>query len=55
VCLILYFDYDGTRTLNSIVKAKEVYKLKNVTLISQEYHNERAIYLASQYGIDAIG
>ncbi|MBR5551905.1 MAG: hypothetical protein IKV83_08320 [Muribaculaceae bacterium] len=51
----MYFDYDGTRTLNSIVKAKEVYKLKNVTLISQEYHNERAIYLASQYGIDAIG
>lgn len=52
---VIILDYDGTRTLNSIVKAKEVYKLNNVTLISQEYHNERAIYLASQYGIDAIG
>ena len=37
-------DYDGTRTLNSIAKAKEVYGLNSLTLISQKYHNERAIY-----------
>lgn len=52
---VITLDYDGTRTLNSIVKAKEVYGADSITLISQEYHNERAIYLASQNGIDAIG
>lgn len=51
----IILDYEGTRTLNSIVKAKEVYGLDSVTLISQKYHNERAIYLADKYGLHAIG
>lgn len=51
----IILDYDGTRTLNSITKAKEVYGLDSLTLISQKYHNERAIYLAEKYGIHAIG
>ena len=52
---IIILDYDGTRTLNSIVKAKEIYGVDSITIISQEYHNERAIFLASHNGIDAIG
>ncbi len=52
---VIILDYDGTRTLNSIAKTKEVYGVESITIISQEYHNERAIFLASQYGIDAIG
>lgn len=51
----IILDYDGTRTLNSIVKANQVYKLDTVTLISQKYHNERAIYLSDKNGIYAIG
>lgn len=51
----IILDYDGTRTLNSIVKAKYVYGLDSLTIISQKYHNERAIYLAEKYGIGAIG
>ena len=51
----IFLDYNGTRTLNSIVSIKEVYQLKNVTFISQEFHNERAIYLAEHFGIKAIG
>ena len=50
----IILDYDGTRTLNSIVKAKEIYGLDSVTLISQKYHNERAIYLADKIGSYAI-
>ena len=52
---VIILDYDGTRTLNSIVKLKEIYGVDSVTIISQEYHNERAIFLASLNGIDAIG
>ncbi len=52
---VIILDYDGTRTLNSIVKAKEMYGIDRFTIISQEYHNERAIFLASLNGIDAVG
>ena len=48
-------DYDGYRTLRSIVKAKETYHLDSVILISQKYHNERAIVQANKYGLKAIG
>ncbi|MDE6323401.1 MAG: YdcF family protein [Paramuribaculum sp.] len=48
-------DYEGTRTLNSIVKAKDVFGLDSVTIISQKFHNERAIYLADRAGMHAIG
>ena len=51
---VILLDYEGTRTLNSIRKAKDFYRLDSLTLISQEYHNERAIYLAESYGIKAI-
>lgn len=51
----IVLDYDGTRTLNSIAKAKTVYGLDSVTIISQKYHNERAIYLADRYGLYSVG
>lgn len=51
----IVLDYDGTRTLNSIAKAREVYDLDSLTLISQKYHNERAIYLADKHGLHAVG
>ena len=51
----IILDFDGARTLNSIVKNKEVYKLDSITLISQKYHNERAVYLSDKNGIYAKG
>lgn len=51
----IILDYEGTRTLNSIVKARSVYDIDSVTLISQKFHNERAIYLADLYGLHAVG
>lgn len=51
----IYQDFAGVRTLDSMVRAKEVFGLNEVTVISQEFHNERAIYLAQRNGLDAIG
>ena len=51
----IYLDYAGFRTLDSVVRAKEIFGLNKVTIISQEFHNKRAIYLASKKGLDAIG
>lgn len=52
---VILLDYNGTRTICSIVNAKRVYDLDSVTLISQKYHNERAIYLADRYGVASVG
>ena len=51
----IYLDYAGFRTLDSMVRAKEVFGLDSVTVISQKFHNERAIYLADRRGLVTIG
>lgn len=51
----VYCDFAGFRTLDSIVRAKEVFGQTNFTIISQEFHNQRAIYIARARGIDAQG
>lgn len=48
-------DYAGLRTLDSVVRVKEVFGQNQVLLVSQSFHNERAICLARHYEIDAIG
>ena len=50
--LHIILDYDGTRTLNSIAKMRDVYRQDSIIIISQEYHNERALYQAKHLGID---
>lgn len=52
---VIFLDYAGFRTLDSVVRAKEIFGQSQFTLISQRFHNERAIYLANSYEIDAIG
>lgn len=51
----LYPDYAGFRTFDSVVRLKEVFGQDSVTVISQSFHNERALYLASKEGIVANG
>lgn len=51
---IIQHDFAGRRTYDSIVRCREVFKHKNVTVISQPFHNARALFLADQLGVDAI-
>ncbi|APZ44878.1 protein SanA [Polaribacter reichenbachii] len=51
----IFLDYAGFRTLDSVVRIKEIFGQNSVTIISQRFHNERAIYLAEHYDIKAIG
>ena len=51
---VIYLDYAGLRTLDSVVRAKEIFGLHTFTFISQQFHNERALYLSRAEGIDAI-
>jgi len=48
-------DYAGFRTLDSVVRAKEVFGQQRVIFVSQRFHNARAIYLARAFGMDAWG
>jgi len=50
----IFLDYAGFRTLDSMVRLKEIFDQTKVTIISQEFHNERAIYLAESFNIEAI-
>ena len=52
---IIYLDYAGFRTFDSILRLKEIFGQDSVTIISQQFHNERAIYIASKERINAIG
>lgn len=51
---ILILDGQGFHTIESIVRAKEVYEVDSVTVISQEFHNRRSLYMAKHNGLDAI-
>lgn len=48
-------DFAGLRTLDSVVRAKEIFGAKSVLFISQRFQNQRAIYLAQAHGIEAYG
>lgn len=47
-------DPNGHRTLDSIVRAHTIYKLKTFTIVSQPFHNQRALYISRHKGIPAI-
>ena len=48
-------DFAGFRTLDSVVRARNLFGANEITVISQRFHCERAIYLAARHGIDAVG
>lgn len=51
---VIYLDYAGFRTIDSMIRAKEIFGRDSVTIISQPFHNRRALYIARHYGIEAV-
>ena len=47
-------DYAGFRTLDSVVRSKAIFQQDKITIVSQAFHNHRAVFIANQKGIDAI-
>ncbi len=52
---IISCDGEGLNTFTSIVRAKDFFNLRDCIVVSQEFHNQRAIYLATHKGLDVIG
>ncbi len=50
----IILDYAGFRTLDSVVRAKKIFGLDSFTIISQQFHNQRAIYLAENNDLNVI-
>ena len=51
---VIFLDYAGFRTLDSVVRIKEIFSQDDFTVISQRFHNERAVYLAQRYELNAV-
>jgi SanA protein len=48
-------DYAGFRTLDSVVRAKEVFGQNKLTIVTDEFHSHRSVFLAKYAGVDAVG
>ena len=47
-------DYAGFRTLDSVVRARKVFGQAKVTLVTDDFHTARAVFLARHAGLDAV-
>ncbi|CAN5218677.1 hypothetical protein BH09BAC5_BH09BAC5_29830 [soil metagenome] len=52
---VITLDYAGFRTLDSVVRCKSVFGQTEIILVSQEFQNERGIFIAQHFGINAVG
>ena len=50
----IFLDYAGFRTFDSMIRAQKVFGQNSFTIISQEFHNQRALYICQHLGIDAV-
>ena len=47
-------DYAGFRTLASVVRAKKVFGLQRCTIVSEEFHCPRELWIAQRHGLEAV-
>lgn len=47
-------DYAGFRTLDSVVRAQQVFGLTRFTIVTEEFHCARALWIARQLDLDAV-
>ena len=50
----IFADYAGFRTLDSVVRSKEVFGQEKLTIITQEFHGRRAVFIGRHKGIEAV-
>lgn len=52
---VIVRDFAGLRTLDTVVRAKKIFRAPSVVLVSQQFHNERAAYIARANGLAFVG
>ena len=51
----IFMDHAGFSTYESVYRAKAVFEVERVVIVTQEYHLHRALYIANQLGLEAYG
>ena len=51
----IFMDHAGFSTYDSIYRAKEIFQAKKIIIVTQDYHQYRALYIAKKLGIEAYG
>jgi SanA protein len=51
----IVLDNDGKRTYDTCYRAKELFDIRKAILVTQDYHQPRALYLCNSLGIDSLG
>lgn len=51
----IFMDHAGFSTYESMVRARDVFELNRVVVVTQTYHLYRALYVADRLGLDAYG
>lgn len=50
----IYLDYAGFRTLDSVVRAREIFGQDKYVIVSQPFHNKRAVFIARRRGMEPV-
>ena len=51
----IFLDHAGISTYDSVYRAKEIYQINSIIIVTQKYHEPRALYIADSLGMKAIG
>jgi len=51
----IVLDYAGFRTYDSCYRARDIFKVREAILVTQDFHLDRALLTCNQLGIDSIG
>ncbi len=51
----IFMDHAGFDTYDSMYRAKAIFEIESAIIVTQDFHINRAVYIANELGIDAVG
>jgi len=51
----IFMDHAGFSTWDSMYRARDVFEVKDLIIVTQQYHISRAVRMARSLGLDAVG
>ncbi|NLL51619.1 MAG: DUF218 domain-containing protein [Peptococcaceae bacterium] len=51
----IFMDHAGFNTYDSMYRARDIFQVKKLIIVTQEYHLKRAIFIAHKLGLEAYG
>ena len=51
----IFMDHAGFSTYESLYRARDIFQVRKVIIVTQDYHLRRALFIARELGLDAYG